>query len=103
MRLSDLLASTVFDHDGRAIGRVRDVRLVQDGPLVDGTQAAFRVDAILTGGGMIGTRIGYDRGQVRGPALLRWLFSRGERRARTIPMHELEWDEEQRSLRPHRP
>jgi sporulation protein YlmC with PRC-barrel domain len=35
MRLSDLLASTVFDHDGRAIGRVRDVRLVQDGPLVD--------------------------------------------------------------------
>jgi hypothetical protein len=100
MRLSELLASSVVDRQGRSIGRVRDVRLVEDGPLVDGVQAAFRVDAVLVGGGKTGTRIGYERGEVRGPLLVRWVFRRAERRAQTIPMTDLEWDVEQRLLRP---
>jgi PRC-barrel domain len=99
MRLSDLLASTVYDADGTSLGRVRDVRLVQDGPLIDGVQAAFRIDAVLAGGGLVGTRVGFGRGGVRGPAVLRWLFTRSERKARLIPMAALRWEQEARALR----
>jgi hypothetical protein len=97
MRLSELLALDVVDADGRRAGRVRSVRLVQDGPLLGGTQAALRVDAVITGGGALGMRLGYGRGGVRGPLLLRWLFRRSAR-ARTFPMADLDWDTDARLL-----
>jgi sporulation protein YlmC with PRC-barrel domain len=34
MRLSELLGAEVVDEAGRSAGRVHDVRLVQDGPVV---------------------------------------------------------------------
>ena len=53
MRLSDLLGADVVDEAGRHAGRVHDVRLVQDGPLVGSFGAALRVDGggCLTVGG----------------------------------------------------
>jgi len=92
MKLSDLLSASVIDTDGRRVGRVRSVRLVQDGPLLGGTQAAMRVDAVIAGGGNLGMRLGYVRGGVRGPLLVRLLFSRSERRSHLFLMANLEWD-----------
>ena len=86
MKLSELLTADVVDADGRRVGPVRSVRLVQDGPVLGGTQAAMRVDAVIVGGGALGMRLGYVRGGVRGPLMLRWLFSWSERRSRTFPM-----------------
>jgi len=99
MRISDLLALEVVDADGRQVGKVRDVRLVQDGPLLGSTQAAMRVDAVVAGGGALGIRLGYVRGRVRGPALLRWVFSWAERRADTFLMTDLDWDTDANVLR----
>ena len=36
MRLTDLLGAEVVDRCGQPAGRVHDVRLVQDGPLIGG-------------------------------------------------------------------
>ena len=36
MRLSELLGAEVLDEAGRSAGRVHDVRLVQDGPVLGG-------------------------------------------------------------------
>src|SRR4051794_19249558 len=49
MRLSDLLSSTVFDAEGREVGRVRDVRLVQDGPIQGTFGAGLRVEGLIIG------------------------------------------------------
>jgi hypothetical protein len=94
-RLSDLLDAEVRGDDGRSLGPVRDVRLVQDGPVRQGLQASFRVDALVVGGRSFPVRLGYYRGGIRGPLLLRWLFSRLEQRSLIIPMeHVAAWDEE---------
>ena len=37
MRLSDLLGAEVVDQAGESAGRVHDVRLVQDGPVLGGS------------------------------------------------------------------
>jgi len=67
MRMSDLMACDVYAADGRCLGRVRDVRLVMDGP-VRGSLAALRVDALIVGGSAFAGRLGYLRGGVRGPS-----------------------------------
>lgn len=94
MRLSELLDRPVVDAGGRRLGKVRDVRLVQDGPITGGTQAAMRVDAVVVSRGWRGVRLGYLRGEVRGPWLLRTIFGRLERAARTIPLRHLVWDDD---------
>ena len=100
MRLSELLDRVVVTADGRSLGKVRDVRLVQDGPiLAGGTQAALRVDAVIVSKGWRGVRLGYLRGEVRGPWLLRAIFGRLERGAHAIPLRDLEWDDQQPRLR----
>jgi hypothetical protein len=91
VRLSELIHTRVVDEDGRRRGRVHDVRLVQDGPL-HGANAAFRVDAVVIGAGALSTRLGYLRGGVRGPWLLRAVFGRLERRASVVPMRAVQWD-----------
>ena len=40
MRLSELVGRQVVANDGTALGRVVDVRLVQDGPLLDSVRTA---------------------------------------------------------------
>jgi hypothetical protein len=99
MRLSDVLDCDVFDHDGENLGKVRDVRLVMDGP-VRGTLAQLRLDAVIVGGSALAGRLGYLRGNVTGPALLRLLFGRLERRAVTFGADDVDdWDVDRRRLR----
>jgi PRC-barrel domain protein len=99
MRLSDVLGCEVVDRDGRRVGHVSDVRAVQDGPLI-GTQAAFRADALLVGRGGFAERLGYIRGRVRGPWILRQLFERLESRAVFIAVDAIEaWDIDSRIIR----
>jgi hypothetical protein len=70
MRASELLGLPVTGRDGRRLGRVLDVRLVQDGPLM-GAYAAMRLDALVVGRHSIAAHLGYDRAKVGGP----WLVS----------------------------
>jgi hypothetical protein len=86
MRLSDLLHRLVVDEQGRPLGHVEDVHVVQDGPVVAGFGALLRVDGLVVGrAAALGLRLGVVRSSVRGPwpltALFRWL----ERRARYVP------------------
>jgi hypothetical protein len=98
VRISDLLTYMVFSADGAHLGRVSDVRIVQDGPIV-GTQAAFRVDALVVGRGGLAERLGYIRGGVEGPWMLRALFGRLERRAQVVAVRDIaRWDDDTRTL-----
>jgi sporulation protein YlmC with PRC-barrel domain len=102
MRISDLLASQVLRADGTRVGRVREVRIVQDGPIIGDVQAGFRVDALLVGKGSLGVRLGYHAGNIRGPWLLNVLFRRSDHRLLTVPMTDVDtWDHEQRIVTLH--
>jgi hypothetical protein len=87
MRLSDLMKREVVDAGGERLGRVHDVRLVQDGPIVPGFGALLRVDGLVVGRGGLALRVGYHRAQVRGPWMLAKILGVFERRARYVP-----WD-----------
>jgi sporulation protein YlmC with PRC-barrel domain len=92
MRLSEVLGRTIVDQGGREIGRVHDVRLVQDGP-VQGFDAGFRLHGLIAGPGSVGTRLGYGHGGTRGPWLIRMLFER--RRALYVPWERVDQRGEQ--------
>ena len=87
MRLTDLLGSEVRDERDESIGRVEDVRVVQDGPILGSFGAAYRVRGLLVGGWSVGFRLGFGRAAVRGPLPLKLLFGRLARRARFV-----EWE-----------
>jgi hypothetical protein len=89
MRLSDLLHCRVVDADGRSLGSIDDVRLVQDGPVNAGFDAGLRVDGLVVGRGALGLRLGYHRADVQAPWLLRVLFTRLERRAHFVPFDDV--------------
>lgn len=102
MRVSDLLASEVRRADGTVVGRVREVRIVQDGPIIGNVQAGFRVDALLVGNRSVGIRLGYHSGSVRGPWLLAVLFRGINNNASVVPMTDVAtWDDEQRIVTLH--
>jgi sporulation protein YlmC with PRC-barrel domain len=86
MRLADLLDSEVRDATGTRIGRVHDVRLTQDGPLVGTFGAALRVEGLLVGPTAIGVRLGFERDRLRGPWALKALF-----RAMHTGLHVVVW------------
>jgi hypothetical protein len=71
MRLSELLSAEVVDADGRAAGRVHDVRLVQDGPSVGGPDASFRLEGLIVGRRAFGARFGYERSAMKAPLLVK--------------------------------
>lgn len=96
MRASELLRARVVDAEGADLGRVEDLRLVQDGPYVDGFGAAIRVDGMIVGKTTLAVRLGYDRHQVRGPALLRATFGALERRAHYVRWEDVEAVEDRR-------
>jgi sporulation protein YlmC with PRC-barrel domain len=85
MRLSDLVDHEVVDECGNRLGVVHEVHLVQDGSPVDGIDHAMRVHGLDVGRGGIARRLGYVRGAVRGPWLLRVLLARGT-------VHYVPWD-----------
>jgi sporulation protein YlmC with PRC-barrel domain len=84
VRLSDLLGAEVVDASGNALGHVRDVRLVADGPPQGDAGPALRLHGLLVGRGAAGARLGLARDRVRGPWLLKLLFGRR-------PHHEVAW------------
>ncbi|HEX9342205.1 MAG TPA: hypothetical protein VF995_01135 [Actinomycetota bacterium] len=96
MRLSELLHAEVVDEHGRSAGRVQDLRLVQDGPLLGGFGAAFRAAGLIVGGGGFGARLGYDRRSVKGPWPVKALISYLLRGARYVPWERI------RSIEPDR-
>jgi hypothetical protein len=101
-RVSDLLASEVRRADGTLVGRVREVRIVQDGPIIGGLQAGFRVDALLVGKRSLGVRLGYHAGHIRGPWLLNTLFRRSADHVTAVPMTDVDnWDHERRVVTLH--
>jgi sporulation protein YlmC with PRC-barrel domain len=67
VRLAQLLGRRVLDRAGRKLGNVHDVRLVRDGREIGSFGAAFRVHSLIVGTGAIGTRLGLEREQVKGP------------------------------------
>jgi hypothetical protein len=100
MRMSDLLHTEVFDSEWKPIGRVQDVRLVQDGPLLGLSGAAFRVDGFVVGKTGLGVRLGFHRANVKGPWALKAFFGRLENRARFVRWDEVAaWEERGLHLR----
>ena len=91
-RLSDLVNATAFDAEGVVVGEVEDVRLVQDGPFVEGFGHKLRLDGIVIGKRSRGLRLGFGRANVRGPWLLKAIFTRLERHARYYTWDEFEWE-----------
>jgi len=89
MRLSELIAATVVDVDGQSVGGVGDVRLVQDGPYQEAFGAALRVEGLVAGRHGLAARLGYDRGDVKGPWLLWTVFRRSESRARYVAWEQV--------------
>lgn len=85
MRLSDLIHSRVVDADGADLGKVDDVHVVQDGPLVEGFGASLRVLGLVVGPGSIGLRLGFHRMSMKGPWPLSAIFRRLERRSLYVP------------------
>ena len=93
-RMGELLGSEVLGADGTSLGRVKDVRVAQDGPYVEGFGAALRVEGILTGRGTAATLLGFDRAGVAGPWPLVSLFRRLERRAKYYSWEDIDtWDD----------
>ena len=87
MRAADLIGLPVRGPGDRSHGKVLDVRLVQDGPLL-GAFAALRVDAIVVGHHSIAAHLGYDRASAHGPWLVHRVVDLLSRDNRMLP-----WDE----------
>jgi hypothetical protein len=87
MRGADLIGRPVRGPGGRELGRVIDVRLVQDGPLV-GAFAALRVESLVVGHHRLAAHLGYDRAGTRGPWLVNAVVDRITRHNRELPWAE---------------
>jgi hypothetical protein len=87
VRAADLIGLPVRGSGGRSFGKVLDVRLVQDGPLV-GAFAALRVEALVVGHHSIAAHLGYDRASAHGPWLVHRVADLLTRDNRMLP-----WDE----------
>lgn len=85
LRMAELSGSALIDSSGQQVAVVHDLRLVQDGPLHEGTaRAGYRVRGLVVGGGTLGLFLGYGGREVAGPALLRVPLARLARRARFV-------------------
>ena len=89
MRASDVLGARVVDVDGAYVGDVSDVRLVQDGPILGTWGAAFRVEGIVVSPRNTGSYLGYDRGTVRGPWLVKAIVTWLHRHAVYVPWEDV--------------
>ncbi|MET0896212.1 MAG: PRC-barrel domain-containing protein [Acidimicrobiia bacterium] len=79
MRLSELVGVHVVTSDGKRLGRVHDVLLVQDGPVGPNLTAGLRLHALAVGRRSFGTQLGYTQGTVKGPWLFHKVFARPPR------------------------
>lgn len=85
MRLSDLLGAVVVDAEGASIGRVRDARLVQDGPMQGTFGAGLRLAGLVVGPIAVGSRLGFVRSGVDAPALVARPVAWLDRGTRYVP------------------
>jgi hypothetical protein len=89
VRLSDLLGATVFDADGVEVGRVRDVRMVQDGPIQGSFGAGLRVYGLVVGRIDVASRLGYERSGIDAPWLVAAIAHRLHRHGRYVPWEQV--------------
>jgi len=83
MRGADLLGLPVVGPGGEELGRVLDVRLVQDGPLL-GAFATLRIEGFVVGHHRVASRLGYDRVDAQGPKPVWWAVRALARRNRYL-------------------
>jgi hypothetical protein len=88
MRAADLLGADVHGPDGRRLGEVLDIRLVQDGPSLGG-ERALRIHGLVVGTRRTASHLGYDRAGVRGPALVAAITRRLAAGNRYLPWVEV--------------
>ena len=92
MRAGTLLHTEVVDSAGLVVGRVRDVRLVRDGPILRPSgERAPRVDGLIVGRVGFASGLGYGRTVSRPwplAAIIRWLL-RHERYVRWDDIDQL--------------
>src|SRR6185369_9962952 len=89
MRLADLIDSRIVDADGRDIGPVGDVWLIQNGPPIGVFGAALTVDALVIGRFGLASRAGYEREGVRGPAPIAWYLRRRTAHRQVVPWSDV--------------
>ena len=89
-RVGLLFGLEAFDLDGRPIGRVHDVRLRRDGPIIAGFGPALRVEGLVIGRGSLANRLGFDRHDITGPWPLDVWGKHAARRARYVPWELIE-------------
>jgi sporulation protein YlmC with PRC-barrel domain len=89
MLLSELLGRAVVDAEGVSLGRVRDVRLVQDRDRIGMAEAGLRVQGLVVGPNGIADRLGYDRRGVRGPWLVAKVATWLHRHNRFVPWEQV--------------
>lgn len=89
MRASELLGLPVVGPGGMTLGTVLDVRLAQDGPLLGGF-AAMRIAGFIVGKHHVSARLGYDRREAQGPAMISWLVRLWTRHNRYLPWPDAE-------------
>ncbi len=85
LRLGLLFGRPAFDANGDRIGRVHDVRLRRDGPVLPGFGPALRVEGLIIGRGSIAKRLGLDRTDITGPWPLDAWGKRAARHAKFVP------------------
>jgi hypothetical protein len=83
MRTADLIGAPVLDHDGRLLGHVTDLRLVED-RMPDGLRS-LRVTGLVLAPGETARLLAFDHEPVDRPRLLGLLSRRLAARARWIP------------------
>jgi hypothetical protein len=87
MRAADVLGAEVLGPDGMRLGKVLDIRLVQDGPML-GADCALRIEGFVVGKRWLASHLGYDRANVNGPALVNAVVQRLSKDNRFLP-----WDD----------
>ncbi len=85
LRVGLLFGRPAIDADGQPIGRVHDVRLRRDGPIIPGFGPALRLEGLVIGRGSIANRLGFDRHDITGPWPLDVWGRRAARRAKFVP------------------
>jgi hypothetical protein len=84
-RVGDVIGLPMADSDGRDLGKVYDIQLRRDGPVLPEFGRALRVEALLVGRESLATRLGFARPEMTGPwPIDRW-GRRALRRTRVVP------------------
>jgi hypothetical protein len=90
LRLGLLFGRPAVDVDNQPIGRVHDIRLRRDGPIIPGFGPALRVDGLVIGRASIANRLGLDRHDITGPWPLNAWGKSAARRALYVPWEHLD-------------